>query len=153
MKDLSHNFIGKTPRWPVASLNQGNEERMQSTKKKKLAVTPWFSGSVKPVHIGIYERRLQGTTASFEWDGNQWRTPIGPSAFQDAKWRGLAAKPKNEEVTMSSAKPNADGENKVTAPNTEDYMSDPSQGGGGPLVPIVTPPVNPVGGYPKPGEH
>lgn len=69
------------------------EKTMKPREQNKPALTPWFPGSLKPVHAGPYERRLQGVTDKYEWDGEQWQTPVGPSVFQDAEWRGLAIKP------------------------------------------------------------
>jgi len=69
--------------------------------------TQWFDGSVKPVHIGVYERYLDwnGYFVYSFWDGKKWgingptidfalRSKGRASAWQDQKWRGLANKPK-----------------------------------------------------------
>jgi len=68
--------------------------------------TPWFSGDQKPVHIGIYERGIDGTPFPhpfYVWDGQEWvgmggttpQTVVGrnPSIWQSIAWRGLADNP------------------------------------------------------------
>ena len=67
--------------------------------------TPYFSGYVKPFHVGVYERNwMDHPTFSF-WDGYEWgfstRTPKGAvqarsinSSCQYSAWRGLASNPK-----------------------------------------------------------
>jgi hypothetical protein len=63
--------------------------------------TAWYPESVKPVHLGIYERDLfeNGPTYS-RWDGKFWFSCWGSvedaansktrSLYQSLKWRGLA---------------------------------------------------------------
>lgn len=73
--------------------------------------TPWFSGTVKPVRPGVYERRYvkdwRGGMSSLYafWTGRIWRpgqsdlnaapTARGESIFfaGECKWRGLAEDP------------------------------------------------------------
>lgn len=65
-------------------------------------LTQWFKGSVKPVHVGVYERYLRHRFAL--WNGSRWcigeYTPDDAarvrhrSAIQNARWRGLASDPK-----------------------------------------------------------
>ena len=70
---------------------------------KKPKLTPWFPGSVKPVHVGVYQRTWKSLPFSF-WDGRQWllagyekRDAMGhsniPSSAQSVPWRGLSEKP------------------------------------------------------------
>ena len=65
-----------------------------------MKLTQWF-GDVKPVHVGVYERRLKFTTTVFysRWDGEKWwslrRTVTGAntvlrvSDYQNTPWRGV----------------------------------------------------------------
>jgi hypothetical protein len=66
-----------------------------------MSKTEWFPGYFKPVHVGVYERRLdrvEFSTFSF-WDGKTWKwsrlTPEDalnekhPSLIQQCDWRGL----------------------------------------------------------------
>lgn len=72
----------------------------------KRDLTPWFSGKVEPARVGVYERQLEEFNRFSYWDGNSWGcadwTPkaarssakaFGASAWQNAKWRGLASDP------------------------------------------------------------
>lgn len=66
-------------------------------------LTPWFPASVLPVRPGVYERDIPYPDQFSFWTGTHWRwsdrTPEtaaragGPSATQNARWRGLAEKP------------------------------------------------------------
>jgi hypothetical protein len=66
----------------------------------KLKVTPWFTGDVKPVRPGPYERLYDEGTETEEvfmsrFDGEQWfydQCTNVPSAYQGLSWRGLASK-------------------------------------------------------------
>ena len=68
-----------------------------------MKLTSWFPGDVKPVHVGVYERRPSFNTDIRQysyWDGSAWHwlgwtapsavllTGIH-SAFQDLPWRGV----------------------------------------------------------------
>lgn len=64
-------------------------------------MTAWFPGAVAPVRRGVYERQVRLAPYSY-WDGrrwgmssqsaeNAWRNRCMPSAWQGARWRGLAA--------------------------------------------------------------
>jgi len=69
--------------------------------------TPWFPGSVKPVHVGVYETKGPFLPEGWyrKWDGKRWyvgdRIPavaaqeIVPTHQNAVKlpWRGLAEKP------------------------------------------------------------
>ena len=71
-------------------------------------MTPWFGGNVKPVHVGVYQKKLKGTDGPVfaYWDGSRWSAFVGPrdtpddamklrnslSAYQDVPWRGLMQK-------------------------------------------------------------
>jgi hypothetical protein len=40
---------------------------------KKLKLSQWHDGSVKPVHVGVYERDIPIVGANYaRWDGNRW---------------------------------------------------------------------------------
>jgi len=71
-------------------------------------LTPWFPGSVKPVHIGVYETDdvLPDDACFQHWNGTFWGLcswsaehaatrgqARGVSGFQESNWRGLAKKP------------------------------------------------------------
>ena len=75
---------------------------------KKLKLSPWHDGSVKPVHVGWYEVEGDyiivdhGSFAWRKWNGRQWRwdgVPHGFKACEDGlreaklyhgyKWRGI----------------------------------------------------------------
>jgi hypothetical protein len=70
----------------------------------KPKLTPWFRGSVKPVRVGIYQRRIYCELKFSRWDGRCWMmgSPTffyaevrnDPSPMQDESWRGLASDPK-----------------------------------------------------------
>jgi hypothetical protein len=64
--------------------------------------TSWFDGRIKPVHIGVYERKSSfGFSHYSYWDGDVWKlissTPHkahearsdDDSHFQHLEWRGL----------------------------------------------------------------
>lgn len=68
--------------------------------------TPWFDGAVKPVHVGVYERRIPHTsnTAYWRWDGKQWSfgghdvpsltfKTHRPAFNQSLPWRGIVKEP------------------------------------------------------------
>ena len=66
-----------------------------------MKLTQWFPGYVKPVHVGVYERRLRFKTDVYysRWDGEKWCTlcdtvdeaahKIFDSAYQNLPWRGV----------------------------------------------------------------
>ena len=68
---------------------------------KKL--TPWFPGTVAPVHVGVYERQVGSEIYYSKWDGLQWlllweklemaEAEIDRSVYAlqdpDIKWRGF----------------------------------------------------------------
>lgn len=71
---------------------------------KKLKLTPWFPGHVKPAHDGVYEATLWGITCLHHWNGSYWGKPGGDIEHataagenkyhhQEMSWRGLAVKP------------------------------------------------------------
>lgn len=67
-------------------------------------LTPWFSGDVKPVRVGVYRTKQPDGSLFFnKWDGKQWFYGYA-DAPRDASryvlparllkcWRGLAQKP------------------------------------------------------------
>lgn len=57
--------------------------------------TKWLSSRVNPVHVGVYEVRIQNEdgTAYFRrmrWNGKRWLGIL----FHDDSWRGLREGPK-----------------------------------------------------------
>lgn len=71
---------------------------------KKLKLSPWHDGSVKPVHVGIYQTNVEDSISYSFFDGNNWwfsaacieqvLSPLGGytgyiSTCQDRKWRGV----------------------------------------------------------------
>ena len=64
-----------------------------------MKLTQWFPGDVKPVHIGVYERRLTKYLYYSRWDGEKWyylrdtvdeaASQIIDSAHQNLPWRGV----------------------------------------------------------------
>ena len=70
-----------------------------------MKLTPWFSGTVKPVRVGAYERlyfREQLETRYSYWNGEEWSVwsilPSGAalaaeekriSGLQNLPWRGV----------------------------------------------------------------
>lgn len=78
---------------------------MSALRKRAAKLTPWFAGEVKPVHVGIYKRRMPiGSLVYSQWDGARWllggttiaiavRVSDCRSMVQSIPWRGLAANP------------------------------------------------------------
>ena len=75
---------------------------------KKPKTTPWFSGNVKPVRDGVYERDYGGKGEPAHivfgrFSGGLWMCgdktaeraalEVCATSFQDEPWRGLAEKP------------------------------------------------------------
>ena len=66
-----------------------------------MKLTQWFPGDVKPVHVGVYERRLKFKTNVYysRWDGENWLFMCGTvdkaahqifdSGYQSLPWRGV----------------------------------------------------------------
>lgn len=68
-----------------------------------MTLTTWFDGSIKPIHIGVYERKSTFGFAHYSyWNGKKWKlissTPdkafnarldSDDSHFQTLEWRGL----------------------------------------------------------------
>ncbi len=67
-----------------------------------MKLTQWFPGDVKPVHVGVYERRLKFRAGVYysQWDGEKWLrlhwTVEGAAAlagalsvYQSLPWRGV----------------------------------------------------------------
>jgi hypothetical protein len=42
-------------------------------RRGRPALSPWIDGSVKPVRIGVYQRRLMSGVVYARWDGERWR--------------------------------------------------------------------------------
>jgi hypothetical protein len=56
--------------------------------------TDWYSGDVKPVRKGLYERKYSVAQAMLDyWDGQRWRYGQRDMAAlnQHRAWRGLTA--------------------------------------------------------------
>lgn len=73
----------------------------------KPKLTPWFCGEVKPVHVGMYERKYpkgfdKGDARDF-WNGGKWfygwngSPTLDVAINQFRSWRGLAEQPKEQE--------------------------------------------------------
>ena len=67
-----------------------------------MKLTQWFPGDVKPVHVGVYERRLKFKTGVYysQWDGEKWlrlhltvedaaASAGALSVYQNLPWRGV----------------------------------------------------------------
>ncbi len=65
-----------------------------------MELSEWHPADIKPVHIGVYERKTNLTTAYSKWNGVHWfmlnKTVDGAyfenliSSYQDdMSWRGL----------------------------------------------------------------
>lgn len=39
--------------------------------------TPWYPGTVEPVHRGLYERKFSGGITFYMWDGKTWMFQLG----------------------------------------------------------------------------
>ena len=71
--------------------------------KQDMILTSWFDGRIKPVHIGVYERRSTFGFAHYSyWNGKKWklisstpeeafkvRVDCHNSYFQTLEWRGV----------------------------------------------------------------
>ena len=73
-----------------------------SNKSPRESVTPWFNGTARPWHEGVYQRRFPAGPYSC-WDGTQWRhdavsalaaaRQTQPSRWQQTPWRGSLQPP------------------------------------------------------------
>ena len=65
-----------------------------------MKLSQWHLGKIKPVHVGVYERKLRRDLQSFSfWDGKKWSVCSGftyvhinrtlLSGYQNLKWRGI----------------------------------------------------------------
>ena len=72
-----------------------------------MKLSQWHLGKIKPVHVGVYERKFRIDKQSFSfWDGKKWSVCSGfasvhitrnlLSNFQNLKWRGIV---RNESYT------------------------------------------------------
>lgn len=67
-------------------------------KFKNLPRSPWFNGSIRPAHIGVYERYFDNIDKIVlqYWNGNYWYAGTDGfvlSLHQDCKmWRGCIKK-------------------------------------------------------------
>lgn len=72
---------------------------------KKLKLTPWFPGDVKPIRVGFYERQYSSSDdrqqnydldywsgASWHYGNGQIKRPRDRALNQERRWRGLAVK-------------------------------------------------------------
>jgi len=76
--------------------------KTKDNTRQDMIFTSWFDGRIKPVHIGVYERKSSfGFSHYSYWDGDVWKlissTPHkahearsdDDSHFQHLEWRGL----------------------------------------------------------------
>jgi len=65
-----------------------------------MKLSQWHLGKIKPVHVGVYERKFRIDKQSFSfWDGKKWSVCSGftyvhinrtlLSGYQNLKWRGI----------------------------------------------------------------
>lgn len=62
-----------------------------------MKTTEWYPGKVKPVRVGLYQRKLKGGGVLYSWwDGRVWMTENRwrLSVYQSIKWRGLKGETK-----------------------------------------------------------
>jgi hypothetical protein len=63
-------------------------------------LTEWYPGDIKPIRIGIYQRKRNGIVIYSFWDGKEWkaggetirdalRMKVWIAVYQDAEWRGV----------------------------------------------------------------
>lgn len=73
-----------------------------------MKLTDWFQGDVKPIRVGIYERRYKSGIYFSKWNGIHWGfghckvkfanlTEDFLSQYQNLPWRGLSKDPKGGE--------------------------------------------------------
>lgn len=66
----------------------------------KQKLTPWFDGTVKPVRVGVYQRKYHNGIFYCYWDGKYFSSGTysisglvhkvrGMSPWQDLPWRGV----------------------------------------------------------------
>lgn len=70
-----------------------------------MKLTPWFPSKVKPVRIGIYERRIPGVGIRYAWWNGAWwggfatnlihavNNQTFGTGHRYAQWRGLVCRP------------------------------------------------------------
>lgn len=77
--------------------------KTKDNTRKDMIFTSWFDGRIKPVHVGVYERRSTfGFSHYSYWNGKKWklisstpeeafkaRVDCHNSYFQTLEWRGL----------------------------------------------------------------
>ena len=86
----------------LQSLKNLLPNKKQNNIRQDMTLTTWFDGRIKPVHIGVYERKSTYGFAHFSyWDGEVWKlissTPHkahearwdDDSFFQHLEWRGV----------------------------------------------------------------
>lgn len=72
-----------------------------------MKLTPWYPGHVKPVRVGVYERKypdIYHAAVYSKWHGKNWGCGVynidqanreqSISAHQSLLWRGIAKEPK-----------------------------------------------------------
>ena len=72
-----------------------------------MKLTPWYPGHVKPVRVGVYERKyrnINDNSVYSRWNGEKWfcgsfhvhfaEEDMEPSSYQSLPWRGIAKEPK-----------------------------------------------------------
>lgn len=69
-----------------------------------MKLTDWFPGDIKPIRVGIYERRYSESINFSKWNGEYWSFGYYSvdlanerghylSQYQNLPWRGLAEDP------------------------------------------------------------
>ena len=71
--------------------------------RQNMKITDWYDGEIKPVYVGVYERKSEYGFSHFSYyNGKSWKqmafTPEkalkllsdDDSLFQSLKWRGVA---------------------------------------------------------------
>jgi hypothetical protein len=87
----------------LQSLKNLLPNKTQDKIRQDMTLTTWFDGRIKPVHIGVYERRSTFGFAHYSyWNGKKWklisstpdeafkvRVDCHNSYFQTLEWRGV----------------------------------------------------------------
>jgi hypothetical protein len=119
MKAVNFNSVAEARRAAKHQLSFYDEmiEAKRQVEVEKMEKTPWFHGSVKPAHVGVYERSYACDESNSDfrcpnyalWTGEFWCSGsqkisdaadgLSTSSFQphigdgdDFRWRGLAEK-------------------------------------------------------------
>jgi hypothetical protein len=88
----------------VRSSDLAPDKGVAPARAKSPALTPWFSGDVRPARKGVYERMGQIGVRYSHWNGAFWGLTLptpewalqnrnSPSHHHHLRWRGLASDP------------------------------------------------------------